>query len=70
MEASISMSSQKFMRLVRGVFISFFGQTILFSYTLNMGLHFAGDVSLMPDVSVELVSNMMEGLAFLFLVFS
>uniref|UniRef100_A0A453ND54 3-hydroxyacyl-CoA dehydrogenase NAD binding domain-containing protein n=1 Tax=Aegilops tauschii subsp. strangulata TaxID=200361 RepID=A0A453ND54_AEGTS len=59
-EASISMSSQKFMRLVRGVFISFFGQTILFSYTLNMGLHFAGDVSLMPDVSVDLVSNMME----------
>ena len=71
-EDLISMFSQRFIRLV----MEYLSLVLLFGplyavclqenccFCLLVQHWLAGDVSLMPDVSVELVSNMMEGIAF------
>lgn len=61
---SISMSSSKFIRLVK---VSSVVSICLYSVTYWChgfweSCFFAGDLSLMPEVSVELVCNLMEGI--------
>lgn len=56
---STSMSSSKFTRLVRK-FISFVNLTVCLCFDKYGFL--LGDISLMPEVSVDLVCNLMEGI--------